>query len=292
MSRICLIGLGEVGAVLAEDIGKQGRVLVAWDIQFADVASKPSVMARLREIRAAASASEAVRGASIVFSAVTAAQTGAAARAAAPAIDKDALYIDLNSASPGAKLEAAACISDAGGRYVEASVMSPIAPKRIAAPILLGGPHAQAAELALTDMGFASARAFSDQYGKAAAAKLCRSVMVKGIEALLCESLVSARRYGVEASVLASLSDLFPGIDWPSHARYMISRAIEHGVRRAEEMREASRTVAEAGLAPLMSDATAIRQDWAATFSSALAHEELASMLDAISAQEKSHHDH
>ena len=40
------------------------------------------------------------------------------------------------------KRACAGVIESAGGRYVEAAVMTPIAPKRIASPMLLGGPHA------------------------------------------------------------------------------------------------------------------------------------------------------
>jgi hypothetical protein len=71
--------------------------------------------------------------------------------------------------------------------------------------------------------------------------------------------------------------------DWDRLARYMISRALEHGTRRAEEMRESAKTVAEAGLAPLMTTATAQREDWAAAQKGALAHtNELGALLDAI----------
>jgi hypothetical protein len=106
--------------------------------------------------------------------------------------------------------------------------------------------------------------------------------MVKGIEALLTESLISARHYGVEQTVLDSLSDLFPVGDWPKLARYMMSRALEHGTRRAEEMREVAQTVADAGLTPLLSSATAQRQDWAAARKSALQAETLPDMLDRL----------
>ncbi len=44
----------------------------------------------------------------------------------------------------------------------------------------------------------------------------------------------------------------------------MISRALIHGRRRAEEMREAAKTVRKPGLEPLMSAKIAERQDWAA----------------------------
>ena len=112
-------------------------------------------------------------------------------------------------------------------------------------------------------LGFSGMTVFSDRLGKAAAAKLCRSVMVKGIEALLAEALLAARHYDVEDTVLASLDDLFPGPEWARLSRYMISRSVEHGERRSEEMREAARTVQEAGVEPLMSAACAERQIWA-----------------------------
>jgi len=104
------------------------------------------------------------------------------------------------------------------------------------------------------------------------------------MEALLTESFLAARFYGVEDAVLSSLNDLFPGPDWERHARYMISRAIEHGARRAEEMREAARTVSDAELNPLMSEACAARQDWAAGFRAALGKSDLRSMLDQVRA--------
>jgi 3-hydroxyisobutyrate dehydrogenase-like beta-hydroxyacid dehydrogenase len=169
--------------------------------------------------------------------------------------------------------------------------MSPVPPKRIATPILLGGPHAAGFLPLAHDLGFAAASVFSTELGKASAAKMCRSVMVKGIEALLSESLLAARSYGVEDTVLKSLDDLFPGPDWPTLSRYMISRTLEHGRRRAEEMHEVARTVSEAGLAPYMSAATAERQDWAPQYAAALSEQDLGAMLDAIRAMMKTNGD-
>ena len=39
---------------------------------------------------------------------------------------------------------------------------------------------------------------------------------------------------------------------------------MQHGQRRAEEMRESANTVREAGFAPLMADAIARKQQWVA----------------------------
>lgn len=280
--RIGLLGFGEVGRALADDVAARGTALAAWDLLFADPASAPSDAARIRGVRIGADAPDAVRDADLVISAVTAAQTVAAAEAAAPGLQREAMYLDLNSASPDAKIEAARKIQAVGGLYIEAAVMSPILPLRAGVPILLGGAHAAGAAPLLRGLGFTGASVFSAELGKASAAKLCRSVIVKGVEALLCESLFAARRYGVEDAVIDSLGDLFPGCDWPTLSRYMIARAILHGTRRAEEMREAARTVEAAGLAPLAALATAQRQEWAAAFKPALAHDALPALLDAI----------
>ena len=148
--------------------------------------------------------------------------------------------------------------------------------------MLFGGPHAAEFLPIARQLGFIGATVFSDRIGSASAAKMCRSVIVKGMEALLGESLLAARRYGVEEAVLDSLGSLLAKDDWQAHARYTISRSLIHGRRRAEEMREVARTVVEAGFEPRMSSACAVWQDWAAAHRAAAAHENLNDMLDAM----------
>ena len=282
LRRIALIGFGEVGQTLAADLARVGAPDIAvWDTAFDQVDSLPSRALAEHRVRAASGAADAVRGAQLVISAVTAAQDQEAARAAAPGLEPGAFFLDLNSCSPGQKLASAKIVEAAGARYVEAAVMSPIHPRNIAAPMLLGGAHAKDFLVAAAGLGFDGARVYSDEIGRAAATKLCRSVMIKGVESLLAESMRAARHYGVEQEVLDSLSDLLPLPDWNGTARYMISRSLEHGARRAEEMREAARTVAEAGVEPLMSEATARSQAWAGEHKAALSPD-LADMLDAI----------
>ncbi len=282
VTRICLIGFGEVGQTLAADLSRTGAELVAWDVLFADAASIPSRALSRSNVRAAADASSAVRGAQLVISAVTAAQDAHAARSVVADLERGAFYLDLNSVSPEMKQEVARIIDAGGARYVEGAVMSPIGPKRIASPILLGGPSANDFLTLGMRLGFSGASVFANEVGKASAAKMCRSVMVKGIEALLTESMLAARKHGVEETVLASLKDLFPGADWRKLAQYMISRSLIHGKRRAEEMHEVAHTVSNAGITPHMSAACAERQEWAAQFRSAADAQTLEAMLDQI----------
>jgi 3-hydroxyisobutyrate dehydrogenase-like beta-hydroxyacid dehydrogenase len=201
--------------------------------------------------------------AELIVSAVTASQTVPAAQACAPAARPGTWFLDLNSASPGAKQRAAAAIAAAGARYVEGAVMTSLPPYRIRVPLLLGGARAAELQPLLAALGF-NASVASDTLGVASATKMCRSVMIKGLEAMVIEAFTAARAYGVEAQVLASLAETFPGIDWEQQATYFFQRVILHGRRRAEEMREAAETVAEIGLTPWSASATAERQAWIA----------------------------
>jgi 3-hydroxyisobutyrate dehydrogenase-like beta-hydroxyacid dehydrogenase len=283
IKRICLLGFGEVGQTLAADF-RSARVsaITAYDVLFADASSVPSRAAAAANVIVAKNAKQAAADADLVISAVTAAQDVAAAQSVAGAMKSSAYFLDVNSVSPGVKQQAASIIEAGGARYVEAAIMSPISPKRVASQMLFGGPHATEFLPLAQRLGFLGAEVFSDQLGKASAAKMCRSVMIKGMEALLAESLLAARHYGVESTVLDSLRNLFPGENWPVLARYMISRSLIHGRRRAEEMREVAKTVSEAGLDSHMSAASAQRQDWAAAFREAASIEELEPMLDAV----------
>ena len=261
--RVALIGYGEVGKILAEDLRSAGHAVSAFDLKLSgDTAGRLREHAHRHGVTLAASHAEAVQGADLVISAVTASQTVAVAQACAPAL-RGAFFLDFNSASPGAKAEAAAFVDGAGGRYVEGAVMTLISGYRIRVPLLLGGGHAAALLPILTTLGF-SAQVASDRLGVASATKLCRSVMIKGLEAMLIESLTTARHYGVEDAVLASLQETHPGVDWQKQATYAFQRVIEHGRRRGEEMQEAARTVRDAGLQALSAAGTAQRDTWVA----------------------------
>jgi 3-hydroxyisobutyrate dehydrogenase-like beta-hydroxyacid dehydrogenase len=284
--NVALIGLGEVGRALSEELAG-GHSLSAWDIAFADPDSRAArnvadLNAAGVTVRAAIEVADAVGAADVVISAVTAANDYAAAEDVAAAIAPNAWFVDLNSASPGQKQRAASLIDDSGGRYVEAAVLSPINPKRLAAPILLGGPHAERFADVAAALGFTGAEFYTAVVGPASATKLCRSVIIKGLEALMAESMLTARVWGVETQVLDSLSNLLPPADWHAIATYLISRSLEHGGRRSQEMYEAAATVAETGVEPLMATATAKRQAWAGEQAAALEAGDLEGILDAI----------
>lgn len=264
MRRVALVGYGEVGRIFGAALAKgTDRSVKAFDIKAADPKWSQEAGARAAQdgVMLCEDARAAVGDAQVVVCAVTAARTGEATNSIAQACARGALVLDVNSASPGVKCECAAKIEAAGARYVEAAILNAVPPQGIRVPMLLGGLQAEAALPVLQALGF-NASVGSPNLGTVAALKLCRSVMMKGIEGLMVESLLAARRYGVEREVLATLEQSYPGLDWGKQPTYCWTRVMEHGARRAEEMRESAATVREAGIEPRMASATAELQGW------------------------------
>ncbi|WFU44489.1 DUF1932 domain-containing protein [Bradyrhizobium sp. CB82] len=262
--QIGLVGYGEVGKILAEDLRQQDIKVAAFDLKLGNgqgVALRDHTTKH--GVKLAASHADLTARCDLIVSAVTASQAVSVAQACAAAINQRRWFLDFNSASPGAKQRAAKLIDDAGGRYVEGAVMTSVPPFRIKVPLLLGGPGARELEPLLNSIGFA-AKIASDKLGVSSAVKMCRSIMIKGLEAMVIESFTTARAYGVEDAVLASLAETFPGIAWEKQGAYFFQRVIEHGRRRAEEVREVAETVREAGLTPWSAQGTAERQAWVA----------------------------
>jgi len=262
-----IIGYGEVGGIFGRGLLRQAGIdgIRAWDLRFADPAAGASARAAAEAdgMRVADGMAGVCADAGLLISAVTASNTFAVAEEAARHARAGTRFLDLNSASPGTKQRAAEVLKAAGVDYVEAGVMTSVPPYGIRVPMLLGGAQAEALAATLAGWGM-DARAVSEQLGVASAIKMSRSIMIKGLEALVIESFTTARRYGVEAQVLATLKETFPQIDWPQQGAYFFSRVVQHGKRRAEEMRESARTVREAGFEPIMTAAIASKQDWVA----------------------------
>ncbi len=260
MAEVVLVGLGEVGRVFAEEMMSRGYTVRACDPACADPGSRASSHAAELGIQASVVPGPELAEAALVISAVTPGSCVDAAREVAALLVPGAWFFDLNSAAPDNKVRAAALVDAAGGRYVEAALMSAIRGRRLMSPFVLGGSHASAFAEVAGVYGLGNVTVDPGPLGHAAATKLARSIVIKGMEALFTESMLAARRHGVEEQVLASLSNLLPEADWEQVATYFLERTLRHGVRRSEEMAEAAAMVRDAGVEPVMSLATAERQ--------------------------------
>jgi 3-hydroxyisobutyrate dehydrogenase-like beta-hydroxyacid dehydrogenase len=294
--RLCFIGFGEAGQAIASGLRDAGlETIAAWDILFpaADGAALKQAGERIGA-RLAASAADAVRGTDIIVSAVTAASSLEAARSVEPHLSGNPYFLDINSVSPGRKQETEKLLATKA-RYVDVAILAPIYPARHQTPLLLAGPHAQTVIPLLIDELEMRGAIAGDEVGAAAALKMIRSVMIKGIEALTLECFLAATRAGIVDEVAASLKNNYPTLDWTKVIEYNLERMASHGIRRADEMDQVAETLRELGLDPLMATATSARQREMGAIGKEPAvrktlKEGRAAMLDAISAAAKDRH--
>ncbi|MDX1431920.1 MAG: DUF1932 domain-containing protein [Gammaproteobacteria bacterium] len=263
--RLGFVGFGEAAPAVAAGLAEAGLGgMLAYDIAFdpaddgAPAAERFRAKAAASGTRLVAAPAELAAGAALLFSFVTCSEAVAAARALTPHLGPGHLYVDFNSASPAAKREVAGLVEGAGARFVEAAVMAVIPPNRQRAPTFVCGAAAAELRDLMGPFGM-RLEVLGDTIGAASAAKMFRSIVVKGLQGLFIECLLAARRYGVEERVLASVTESFPGLDWNDLAHYLTGRSAIHAVRQAHEMDEVAETLAAIGEAPVMARATAER---------------------------------
>ena len=259
--NISFIGFGEAAMTFVKGWGEAaGPDLKAYDIK-TNSPSKAVRQNKRREydqfgVTGCENLRNALENADVIFSLVTADQALIAASEAASHIAPNTLYLDCNSCASDTKRLAEEKITNAGGRYVDVAVMAPVNVDLQKVPLLLSGPNA---DEALTNLGnlSMSTSVMSAEVGDSSSVKMMRSIMIKGMEALIMECILSARKAGVDDVVLSSLDDSFPGFKFKERAAYMLERVTTHGLRRAAEMREVAQTVDQLGLEGKMARATA-----------------------------------
>ena len=259
------IGFGEAAQHISRGLKASG----AGPIRSYDVLFNAPAGQRLRDraaeigVTVCASHREAVAGSDVVVAAVTASSALDAARSAAPGLASGQFYVDINSISPAMKAQVQAAVSSPGARFVEVAVMESVPPHGHKVPMLLAGPDAAALVPVLQAFGM-RVEAVGERVGQASSVKLLRSILIKGLESLMLESLYVASNLGVADRVLASMAETYPSMDWPKTADYLIGRTALHGARRESEMREAARMLRDVGFEPVMAEAIANRIGWCA----------------------------
>jgi 3-hydroxyisobutyrate dehydrogenase-like beta-hydroxyacid dehydrogenase len=263
---IGFVGFGEAAYHIAKGLLQPGIAgITAYDINTHTQGLGDKIRQRAQETgtRLVETNEELARSSEIILSTVTPNQAALAAEQNAPCLDAHHLYADLNSVSPGLKQSIERTIAATGARFVEIAVMAPVPPHGHRVPMLGGGKAAPEFAARLTPFGF-SVEVVSSEVGRAAAIKMFRSIIVKGLEALLTECVLGASRYGVEGRVFASLAESFPEVNWKELADYMVGRVVVHGERRAREMEEVAETLRSLDIEPIMAEAIVKRMDWSA----------------------------
>lgn len=247
--KIAIIGFGEAGKMFAEHLAGHAEVHVY------DIKQNAEIKAQAKQlgVQFQTNLADAMLDAKFVLSLVTADQASTVAKNAAAYLRPAHYFVEMNSIAPATKQANARCCSN----LVDIAIMAPVYPQKAAVPLLIAHPEGKALSQALSELGLNS-RYVGPDVGRAAAIKMCRSVMIKGMEALTLECFQTARFYAVENEIKSSLDTSFPGMGWcEDRVDYWFERVATHGLRRAEEMREVAKTVSQAQVKSEMSASVA-----------------------------------
>ena len=265
MVRIAFVGMGEAGSAFAAGWGAGVHTVTAFDIKTDHPGTRPMMRARYAElgVEGCESLEQALAGAGLVISVVTADQAVAVAKAAAPHLEQGAFFCDFNSCAPSSKRNSAAVVDRAGARYVDVAVLSPVHPALNMVPLLLSGPHAESAAPVLQALPM-NLRVTEGEVGRASTIKMVRSVLIKGLEAVTAEFFLAVQAAGVADEVLPTLGLNYPDFDWEGQGACNFERAMVHGARRSAEMTEVRKTLEDLGLP---AGVTAAAVEWEALLS-------------------------
>jgi len=197
---------------------------------------------------------EALSDADLVICAVQGEHALDAASSAAPLLKKGAYFLDLCTVTGKMADEDRAAIEKAGALYIDIAVMGGFFKYGIKAPMLVAGGDAKAAVDWMNANGF-DAKYLGPRPGSASSVKMVRSVLMKGLEALGVEALVTAERQGIREEVLECLADV-DLVPFRDHLASLVQTHVVHARRRWEEMGLVAQTLRETGVEPKMTVTT------------------------------------
>jgi 3-hydroxyisobutyrate dehydrogenase-like beta-hydroxyacid dehydrogenase len=255
--RITFLGFGEVATAFSSALAAHGVEVAAYDILMDNAGGVEKLRARAGASPVAfGKLDAAVHGADYVFSTVTTSVALDAARRCASHLEPGQPFVDLNATGPGLKAEIGEVITAAGARFVEGALLGAVGVTGAKTEILLGGPHARAAEKDLAGTLGLNARFYSEAIGRASTFKMLRSVFSKGMEALLLEFLVAGERAGMREELWKEVTTLFATQPFDKVSMNWVRSHSSAHARRRDEMKQVAGVLRELGIEPIVTTAT------------------------------------
>jgi 3-hydroxyisobutyrate dehydrogenase-like beta-hydroxyacid dehydrogenase len=254
--KACFVGFGEVAAHFCAALHGKGAEVLAYDVLLKRAGGREKLAARARgRPPELAPLDDALERADIILSTVTTDVALEAARSCAPHLRAGQLFIDLNATSPAVKREIAAVVNGAGADFVEGAILSAIGVAGAGAKVLVCGERAEEAARTLSALGL-NLHDYGREIGRASSFKMLRSVFSKGIEALLVESLLAARRAGVEQDLWREIVATIDAAPFAEVGGNWIRTHAAAHERRWHEMVQVAAVLRELGLDAPMTEAT------------------------------------
>jgi len=243
--HIAILGLGEAGSIFANDLAAMGITVSGWD-----PLPKRSLH---KNIHFAKSNADASKDADIIFSVNLSSASEAIAKEVFPVMNANKIYAEMNTSSPQKKIAVYDILKSSGVQYVDLAIMAPVPPKGIKTPFIASGPGAKQMQEKLESLQLDFSY-LSENVGDASTRKLLRSIVYKGVAAVICEAMEAGKVFGLEKYIREQISTVIGGND------ALIDRFVEgsysHAERRIHEMEAVVQMLEAKNVEPLMSAAS------------------------------------
>lgn len=247
LMTIAILGLGEAGSRFANDLAALGVTVTGFD-----PAPAPRYVLH-PAVTLAISNAEAARHADIILSVNLSPAAETVALEVLPVLTANQFYAEMNTASPDTKQAVAAILAPSGAKVIDVAIMAPVPPKGILTPFLVSGPGAASFAEKLAPFGL-DISTLTDEVGEAATRKLLRSIVYKGVAAVIGEAVAAGQAFGLEPYIREQIRSVIGGND------ALIDRFLEgsktHALRRSHEMEAVVSMLAHRDIDPIMSIAT------------------------------------
>lgn len=244
--KIAILGLGEAGSHFANDLVKMGIEVVGYD---------PNPTRKLEAaIKMKSSSAEAVKEADIILSVNLSSVSIDIAEELVPVLKPHQFFCEMNTSGPEKKKKIAEIIKPTGAKVIDLAIMAPVPPKGILTPLLASGHYATEFLDKIKPLNLTISMVENSHIGDAATRKLLRSIVYKGIAAVVCEAMEAGQAFGMESYIRDQISSLIGGND------ELIDRFVEgsriHAVRRMHEMEAVVEMLENKCVEPIVTRAT------------------------------------
>lgn len=242
--RVGVIGLGEAGSLIAEGLLAAGADVVGYDLKAPPNPSVPLVV----------TLAEVVAGADVVISITSSSAARKVAAEVATLIEPSTIFADLTTGTPGLKEALSGFFSN--GEFVDAAVMKPVPGLGEKVPMAVAGPAARRFIDLLEPFGM-NLECVSEIPGEAAARKLLRSILSKGMAAVLIDFLWAAESLGLQDWAYDEILREFDSSSAETAKRYLVGTS-KHVKRRQIEMMDVTGMLDGVGYQSTMIDGVAL----------------------------------
>lgn len=255
--RLGFLGFGEAAFIVGKALAANGLSgIIAYSPSGAAAVDSDPIRQRASEagVTLVSSPKELCQRADVIMSLTPGALALTALRSVRRYLTDSHIYVDATTNS-AKTMERGAKLLGTRANFVDAAIMGALPLSGLKVLIVVSGSQAHAFRGLLAPYGM-NVKVVGEKPGAASAMKLIRSVCMKGIAAMLIESLEAAERVGLLHDAADDLARSIDEVPFAQTIKRFVCGSAVHAERRVHEMTEAMELLKSLGSSTSMTRAT------------------------------------